>query len=638
MPRSEHRRSLARGVIAGIFVVIALLLLAWRASAFRGFLSDDALISLRYSQRLIQGDGLTWTEGPRVEGYSNLLWVLLNALVGWFGVDLIVSARWLGFVGMGAAAVAIAYRSIVSRAIPAMMVSVLVFVLTAPVAAWVAGGMEQPLVAGLLAWAVVLAYPLLEDREVSVRQLLLPGLFLGLLCITRPDSPIFIATLVLTLWAVRGGRGDTVRRTAGLLALPALFLGGQLAFRLLYYGAWVPNTALVKISPSLPHLWSGLKYVIKGTLALSPFLPLSVVGGFVLLGRGVFRARTILHLITLTAWLGYLVFIGGDIFPAWRHFIPAIVLMALLIADEVEWLQSVTSLRSLRRFAPAGMVLLAVLMGAYLWNQARNSENRRANQEQWIFDGLYLGDMLREGFGAAQPILAVEPAGAVPYASQLPALDLLGLNDYHIPRQPVQDRGQGWIGHELGDGKYVMDARPDLILFCLPSGNYTGCYRSGKEMMADPAFFERYTFAQFEVTTPYAFRSKLWVSRESPRIGVQRTAEQVFVPAYLFSADPDPVSRLDDGMQFVVYVPSGQEIRFDRLTLGAGTWQMAAPDSRGLTATVYPAGGQQAIVAEAPLPASIAVGPQASASYDVVLAYSGADTVRLAGLTLHRIP
>ena len=32
------------------------------------FLSDDSLISLRYANRLLDGKGLTWTEGQPVEG------------------------------------------------------------------------------------------------------------------------------------------------------------------------------------------------------------------------------------------------------------------------------------------------------------------------------------------------------------------------------------------------------------------------------------------------------------------------------------------------------------------------------------------------------------------------------------------
>ena len=64
------------------------------------FLSDDALISLRYADRLIQGRGLTWNDDePPVEGYSNLLWVLAVSALGMLGVNLILSARILGCLG-----------------------------------------------------------------------------------------------------------------------------------------------------------------------------------------------------------------------------------------------------------------------------------------------------------------------------------------------------------------------------------------------------------------------------------------------------------------------------------------------------------------------------------------------------------
>ena len=39
---------------------------------------------------------------------------------------------------------------------------------------------------------------------------------------------------------------------------------------------------------------------------------------------------------------------------------------------------------------------------------------------------------------------------------------MLGLNDYHIPRNPPRNFGEGSIGHELGDGDYVLRREPDL--------------------------------------------------------------------------------------------------------------------------------------------------------------------------------
>ena len=40
---------------------------------------DDAFISFRYSRHLVDGLGLVWNPGERVEGYTNFLWVLMVA-------------------------------------------------------------------------------------------------------------------------------------------------------------------------------------------------------------------------------------------------------------------------------------------------------------------------------------------------------------------------------------------------------------------------------------------------------------------------------------------------------------------------------------------------------------------------------
>src|SRR5262245_5805192 len=100
MHRSTRGPIGVRWLVLAFLVLLAVLLIHIRH--YWPFLSDDALISLRYARRLLDGHGLTWTDGPRVEGYSNLLWVLLTALAGALGLDLIVAARLLGVVGMAA--------------------------------------------------------------------------------------------------------------------------------------------------------------------------------------------------------------------------------------------------------------------------------------------------------------------------------------------------------------------------------------------------------------------------------------------------------------------------------------------------------------------------------------------------------
>src|SRR5438552_18050395 len=78
--------ALGATLLAGAILVLH----AWH---FMPFVEDDALISLRYAKRLLEGHGLTWTDGPRVEGYSNLLWILLAAGLGALKIDLILAVR-----------------------------------------------------------------------------------------------------------------------------------------------------------------------------------------------------------------------------------------------------------------------------------------------------------------------------------------------------------------------------------------------------------------------------------------------------------------------------------------------------------------------------------------------------------------
>ncbi len=127
---------------------LGLAALAFHAKRYYPFVSDDALISLRYAERLMEGRGLTWNDGEWVEGYSNLLWVLACALLGWLGIDLVVALRVLGLLGMGAAIAAIVCcfapkdpRS----ALPALAGS-LGMALTGSFAIWSVGGLEQQLI------------------------------------------------------------------------------------------------------------------------------------------------------------------------------------------------------------------------------------------------------------------------------------------------------------------------------------------------------------------------------------------------------------------------------------------------------------------------------------------------------------
>lgn len=558
-------------LVTAVLAAMGLLILVAHSRLYYPFFSDDALISLRYAERLLAGHGLTWNDGERVEGYSNLLWVLGVAGVGRLGVGLVDAARLLGLLGMsavvGALAVARPLRSWGEglRALPAMLVPGL----CGSLAAWAIGGLEQPMLAGLLAWALVLSYRLLETPSPTRRQLLAPGLLFGLLCLTRPDGPLFVVAVAGALVLVRGPHGATLR-TGAWLALPSVLLyGGQLAFRLAYYGEWVPNTALVKIALTPSRLLGGWSYLSQGMIAFWPLLAL--VGGLGVLAarRREPLGRLTLLGTTLGVWSAYVVFIGGDIFPAHRHLVPSLVVLALMVAEGLRLIEG-ASARTRRATVAASIALLVGLVIV----QRRDPENYRAASELWEWEGKAIATALGTGFAAQQPLMAVTAAGCLPYWSKLPSLDLLGLNDHHIPRHPPKGFGSGFLGHELGDARYVLGRAPDMVIFGGPRGGARPHFFADRQLAEDAEFQQRYAMAYFEASDPVPVRSGIWLRIDSARVGIRRSGAAVTVPAYLFNGNPATTARLDASGRFVVSVSRAAPAVLPSLGLAPGAWRL----------------------------------------------------------------
>jgi hypothetical protein len=525
------------------------------------FLSDDALISLRYADRLIHGRGLTWNDGePPVEGYSNLLWVLAVSALGMCGVDLVLAARILGCLGMAAVIAAVVYLHplrrlpadrgppLLAAAVPPLAAA-LALALTGPIAVWAIGGMEQPLLAALVAWAFVLLVPFLDGADPPIKALLWPGLLLGLAVLTRPDGALFPAAACLGLAIAGRFRRRALFLAAVLAVLPAVFFLGHTGFRLAYYGDWVPNTARAKLALSWPRLQNGLTYVGVGLARLAPLVALAVVGTSV---AGVRKGRAIVLTTMALVWLLYLVIIGGDIFPAWRHLVIVAVVAAFLAADGLE-----RAIAGLRRRRGAFVAAVAVSLGLLAFLQATDAENDRGRTERWEWDGQVIGRLLRAAFGPRQPLLATDLAGCIPYFSGLPTIDMLGLNDRWLARHPPADFGTGQIGHELGDGTYVLDRNPDLVGFTEVKGALPR-FRVGREMIRDGRFFSSFQPVLFEGDDPRRLAWLIWVRREGGRVGIRREEHRVTVPAFFLAAGPDLRTML------------GNDQELPRLGIGSG--------------------------------------------------------------------
>jgi hypothetical protein len=544
----------ARGGLAtgGFVATVALIALAAGAYAayFHPFLSDDALISLRYAQRLLDGHGLSWTDGRPVEGYTNLLWVLLAALLGALGIDLITAARALGIlctVLTGTALLRLQLPGDPGTSRLARAGALLLFGLAATTAVWAIGGLEQPLIGAALAWALLGVLELAGEAPPRPVQAVFPGCCYAAMCLTRPDSPLFVVASCLALWLGWRSRGQPVpwRALLVLAGIPFLAYLGQTLFRHAYYGEWVTNTALVKVSPSRHHAWQGLVYLGFGALTMAP-LGLAAAACLRALGRAGDLGRVLVLLVPALMWSAYVIAIGGDIFPAYRHCTPLVVLAAFMVA-----LGAAPLLGSLSRGRAIGVVLLTA--GALLLVQGASPEVQRARSERWEWTGRDLAQLLKAGFGDRQPLMAVSAAGCLPYFTRYPVIDMLGLNDYYLPRHPPPPAARlGVSAHDLGSGPYILARRPDLIVYDV--GAPHDAFLTGHQLDADPAFRAAYTPVVFDLPTAPGGAATVWVNRESPLIGLRREAEGVWVPGYLVNGNPASRVHLGPGGGFALRV------------------------------------------------------------------------------------
>jgi arabinofuranosyltransferase len=333
-PAPRGRNLTVLSVVA--LTAICAIALALQIYHFKPFIVDDGYISLRYSQRLLEGHGLTWNDmRPAVEGYSNLLWVLICAGLGALGMKLETAAHLLGVVTTVAGIAAVAAQ--VYRDFPAKvrfisaLIGCLALSLSAPVAVWSLGGLEQPLLAGLLAWAAYFGVRWVSTAKGNPRDADAMGLLLGLAVLSRADAALFTALFYVGAVLADGVRMRTLIARARLLLIPMVFFLGQEIFRHAYYGAWLPNTAYVKLAFTWHRLYAGLRYDLYGFGSEFVFLVLTLMGCVALWIAG--KRRQVILLATVSVgWLIYVVAIGGDIFPSYRHFVPAMALMGFLVA------------------------------------------------------------------------------------------------------------------------------------------------------------------------------------------------------------------------------------------------------------------------------------------------------------------
>jgi hypothetical protein len=497
-------------------VLVPLLVLLVHSYYYYPFFVDDAYISLRYAQRLVEGKGLTWNDGYYVEGYSNFLWVLLVSALGWIGFDLVAAARAICL--LSSVATMLAFARYVERYADGkagtLFLANIAFAFTAPVAVWSIGGLEGTLIMALLSWALVLGLPLTEAP--NMKRAAYAGVLLGLAAITRPEGAFFTVMLAGGIWLFTPLPREIMLRPLALMCIVAAsFFAMQLGFRLYYYGEWMPNTYYAKVSGvTYARLLSGYMYCIKATASFLPLL-LVVCLQFDKLLKPQNRSRkqvVYICLLAIIGWLAALTMAGGDMEPSYRHILPLVPFFIIMVIEAISIDQSAS--KNMPQSARKNMIFYGYLFMCFLWLQHSMEENDKHFYAAWEVKAMELGKWLNDNYHETQPLIAVTHAGAIPYYSKLPTIDTLGLNDLYLTKHRSPLFGHGLLGHELFDAKYVMSRKPDAVI--LFTGRRDWLY--SHELVTNPEF--RRSYKEVEVKLP-SYTPTIWVRRDSKKLVIR---------------------------------------------------------------------------------------------------------------------
>jgi hypothetical protein len=439
-------------------------LFAWNVTR-HAFLGDDAFISFRYARNLVDGHGLVWNPGERVEGYTNFLWVLLMAAALRLGLAPEIVSNALG-VASGAGVVAALLVFSARRAgwrDPFVWLAPAALAASRSFTAWCSGGLET-MTFTLLVLLGVLGF--LRERARLAALPLASSLCFAAAALTRPEGVLF-GSVVGLCFAADVARGRRSLRALVVWSLPMILLvGGHALWRHAYYGAWLPNTFVAKV----PGLWweQGARYL--GLFAsdhwLYPFLPLALLPLFLARDRSV----AALFLALVSAQATYLLAIGGDRFE-FRFVVFVLPYLYWLIAEGMRLGVERLPASGTRRVAAA--LGCAALLGATAFAGPHPSRAERhgvaplesiaAYGAQREEEGRFLRSLVDAGLLPDDLLVAAKGAGALPYYTRWPAVDAGGLSDALVARAPIAPE-RGTVAHER-DAPWDYLARRHVVVF-----------------------------------------------------------------------------------------------------------------------------------------------------------------------------
>jgi arabinofuranosyltransferase len=448
-----------------IFFVAYCLFLSW---SFWFQNVDDAYISFRYGKNLMNGHGLVYNPGENVEGYTNFLWTVATApFTGIKSIDISIFALSFGLV------LSIFNIYLIARItkqfsglfplkpVYIILLPVIFFALDDSIAFWAIGGMEFPM---YTLFILAAAYYYFKINE-GFRNHILMSIFLMLCTLTRPEGNMIFVITMFHFLVYRKQINDWKKKFLRVSAIYALFVILYYGFKYFYYGQVIPNTFYAKgVTDFSMNLLLGFKYL---ALCMGTRLYIFIFIMF-LPFKKVYKDFEQSYLLLFSiVYIFYLLMVGGDWMIANRFFVPIIPFLYILSTIGISFaINKMTSIGSgveaLRsKIVSFGSVVLSfmifiVTLSLLEYKELIIKDENYKYEHQWSMFGKWLKMNVDP-----KTVIAVGPAGKIPYYSDLYTIDMWGLNNSFIS-QSRSKRLQA--GHKKFNFDYVLSLNPEFII------------------------------------------------------------------------------------------------------------------------------------------------------------------------------
>lgn len=485
----------------GGLAVIVYIFLSYMLSV--KFIQDDAYTTLHYAKNFIEGKGLVFNEGEHVEGFTNLLWVMILSAVGFTAnvlritVQLQNVAQFLS-IFFGVTVLIVTYflsrrinysgddEPLPSRLLNETINLIPVFLIaySTPLIYWSVSGMETSLFVTLTLLSLLFYLKSLDEEKFS--KTFVAAAVLDTL--VRPEGMFFFSIIVLHefvhnlmtkndthfLTKFKKSFSKRIIREIIYYAIPILVLT---VFRLIYYGYPLPNTFYAKTEFTLQFLERGINYfwgfaspyLLYGVLLIVPFILLLIRKN---------RKEVLLYYLIVISWLAVVIILGGDVLPINRFFLPIMSLIFILAIKSFHFLieKFLSQFETMQYSTTLLLLAISVEWGIQVFRSEEPVMLEKRSYEVGLVTKMKIyADWVNHQSEIQKRKLSVAMStiGAFSYFSNSRVIDLIGLADSYIAHHPKETPG---ITNELPllwkerhyNADYVLSLKPDYIIF--PAG------------------------------------------------------------------------------------------------------------------------------------------------------------------------